>query len=549
MSTTGLQFYPTPEPLARKAWGLFRQPMTITRLLEPSAGRGDLLLPGMVQSTHWRPVPMDVIEIDIRHHPMLKERGFNVIGTDFLQSQSLAQYSHIIMNPPFSAGARHVLHAYDHMLQGEIVAILNAETIRNTEPSWSRRMLAYIISECGEVEFVQGAFLDAERKTAVDVALVHLTKTATETDMVAGWLQDLKAADEARPAPEFDNQLALPRAEVENLVVAYNAAVEAATEAAVAVQKREYYKSLLGKTIYEQAADQGAPMQKVHEDIGAAVEDLRSRAWSAVLSRTAIADKLSTKARERLHAEFEDIKRMEFCLSNIGAFVSGILESQGDIQAEMLCDVFDLITKYHSGNRVYYRGWKSNDKHRTAGLKLKATRFILPMRTAYSTSLNYESMRVLDDIDKAFCLLDGRRWEDMDERMSKVAESSGRDLAAGDRLQAEYFEIRFYRGAGTMHFYPRRPDLVDRLNRVVGAQRQWLPPEGERVPKAFWVQYDKAEKFGDIKSRDVDAAAYEGRADYEEACRALDAQLQERHKKSGIGDPFGLIETQGRIAA
>lgn len=543
------QFYPTPEALARKAWGLFRQPMTITRLLEPSAGRGDLVLLSKTGGVYGRPVPVDVIEIDIRHHPMLKERGFSVIGTDFLQSQSLAQYSHIIMNPPFNAGARHVLHAYDNMLQGEIVAILNAETLRNTAPSWSRRMLADIIEDCGRVEFVPGAFLDAERKTAVDVALVHLVKTSTDTDMVVGWLQDLKAADEARPAPDFGNQLALPRAEVENLVVAYNAAVEAATGAAVAVQKREYYKSLLGKTIYEQAADQGAPMKKVHEDIGAAVEDLRSRAWSAVLNRTAIADKLSTKARERLHAEFEDIKRMEFCLSNIGAFVSGILESQGDIQAEMMCDVFDLITKYHSGNRVYYRGWKSNDKHRTAGLKLKSTRFILPMRTVYSTSLNYESMRVLDDIDKAFCLLDGRRWEGMDGRMSKVEESSGRDLAAGDRLQAEYFEIRFYRGAGTMHFYPRRPDLVDRLNRVVGAQRQWLPPEGERVPKAFWVQYDKAEKYGDIKSRDVDAAAYEGRADYEEACRALDAQLQARHRKAGIGDPFGLIEAQGRIAA
>lgn len=542
------QFYPTPEELARKAWGLFYQPPRITRLLEPSAGRGDLLLPRMVQDMRFDRVPVDVIEIDIRHHPILKERGFNVLGTDFLQSQSLAQYSHVIMNPPFNVGARHVLHAYDHMLEGEIVAILNAETLRNPY-SAERERLSDIVNWCGAVEFVEGAFLGAERKTAVDVAIVHLSKYAERDGMVRAWMTGLVLADKPADPQEVGGQLALPRAEVENLVIAYNAAVEAATEAATAIGKREYYKSLLGKTIHEEMADQSAPVKKVQADIGEAVTDLRTRAWSAVLNRTSIADKLSTKARERLYADFEDIKLLDFTLSNIGAFVSGILESQGDIQIEMMCDVFDLITRYHSKNGVFYRGWKSNDKHRTCGMKLRSTRFILPLGCDYSSGLGYKGMRTLDDIDKTFCLLAGNRWEDEDDTMANAFKRQQEDLYAGERVTTEYFDIRFYSGAGTVHFFSRRPDLVDRLNRVVGAQRQWLPPEGERVSKEFWLQYDKAEKYGAVAERGAYAAMLENHPDHEAESRKLDRVLEERQFADGIRNPFAAIAQQEALPA
>jgi hypothetical protein len=37
--------------------------------------------------------------------------------------------------------------------------------------------------------------------------------------------------------------------------------------------------------------------------------------------------------------------------------------------------------------------------------------------------------------------------------------------------------------------------MVDRLNRLVGRKRSWLPPESERVSDNFWLQYEEAEKF------------------------------------------------------
>jgi hypothetical protein len=48
--------------------------------------------------------------------------------------------------------------------------------------------------------------------------------------------------------------------------------------------------------------------------------------------------------------------------------------------------------------------------------------------------------------------------------------------------------------------------MVDRLNRLVGRHRRWLPPEGERVSDAFWLQYEKAERYQDELLKEVAAS-------------------------------------------
>ncbi len=45
-----------------------------------------------------------------------------------------------------------------------------------------------------------------------------------------------------------------------------------------------------------------------------------------------------------------------------------------------------------------------------------------------------------------------------------------------------------------MHFYPRRKDLVDRLNRTVGQLRSWLPPSYHEM-QTFFKAFDLADKL------------------------------------------------------
>ncbi len=67
---------------------------------------------------------------------------------------------------------------------------------------------------------------------------------------------------------------------------------------------------------------------------------------------------------------------------------------------------------------------------------------------------------------------------------------------------------RTYPGIGTIHFFPnKKKNLVDRLNRLVGKHRQWLPPNEESVTKNFWQAYDKAEKFdGELRQAVANAS-------------------------------------------
>lgn len=117
-----LQFYPTPPDLARRAWKKFKN-KCFERVLDPSAGNGDLA-DADARKDEWgrRSVKPDCIEIDISRHATLQSKGLKVVGLDFMTFTSGAIYSHIIMNPPFAVGAKHVLKAWDILWDGEIVA-------------------------------------------------------------------------------------------------------------------------------------------------------------------------------------------------------------------------------------------------------------------------------------------------------------------------------------------------------------------------------------------------------------------------------------------
>lgn len=505
MSFDQLQFYPTPLWLARKAWSKFQKPFT--RILEPSAGNGDLAFAAPVHETRWR-VPIDCCEIDITRHPQLRDAGYSVVGLDFLQFDAGAMYSHVILNPPFAQGVHHALKAWDSLWDGEIVAILNAETLRNP-CSKERERLVRLVEAHGEVEYVEAAFAgdDAGRQTHVEVALIYLRKEADlEQDLAETIMEDLErdsmtAAGLASGYHE-PQELALSGSTIENAVTAFNAAVRAARESVFADARAKRYKARLGRSMgaviggyCDDDFDDRSSVEYVRRELFQRYEDLKDRAWTGILRSSRVTDRLSSAGQKQVEAQFEQIKTLEFTVSNIYGFLLGVIENQGEIQTEMACSVFDQIMRYHSKNAVYYQGWKSNDRHRETGMRIKMTRFILPGHEveAWRRQLSWDSERLLHDFDKVFAMLDGK-----DKPEYGILDAFRHEFEAlrmGDRVQSAYFDLRYYPGAGTIHFFPRDKEVVDRLNRLVGRHREWLPPEDVRVSDAFWLQYDQAEKF------------------------------------------------------
>lgn len=530
------QSYPTPEKLADKAWKKFKS-RAVERLLDACSGAGALAdaweRNRRDHYSHGRnyALPVDVIEIDARHHPMLREKNYNVVGLDFLQFQGGAIYSHVILNPPFAQGARFALKAWDMLWEGEVVAILNAETLRNPF-SAERKRLAALVEEFGSVEFIEDAFVgaDVERVTSVEIALIHLEKPAQcSHDWLGPVIESLAVEPQSEEKFDLPHELALPNDFVTNQCLSFRAAVRAMREAVRSEAVAEHFAARIGDTM---ARRQGDAARTASPTTGAGVRkalrerylDLKDRAWASVLRSTDTLAKLSAKVQAQAESQFEQIKTLEFTESNIYGFLLGLVESQPEMQLDMACDVFDQIIRHHTENTVFYRGWKSNDRHRTCGMRIKTTRFILPGHStdSWRRGLPFDSQRVLSDFDKVFALLDGKRKPEVG--LVDVFDTSFAALAGGERISTSYFDVRYYPGVGTIHFFARDRALVDRLNRLVGGRRQWLPPETPD-DSAFWTQYNKAEKFdGEVRKAVRARRAEEGgyySARYDDPFRAL----------------------------
>ena len=166
-------FFPTPLRLAGKMLALVNW-KTVKLILEPSAGKGDLVmavermvadrkysdkfvLTNAVQE-HTREC-FDTIESDYNLRLILRGLGLRLIDDDFLRFQTAKRYDLILMNPPFSEGAKHLIHAIDIMSNGgQIVCILNAETVRNPYNNERKLLQNLLIEKNARIEFVRDIF-------------------------------------------------------------------------------------------------------------------------------------------------------------------------------------------------------------------------------------------------------------------------------------------------------------------------------------------------------------------------------------------------------
>ena len=490
-----IQFYPTPRSLAEKAFAKFKS-KNFLRVLEPSAGRGDLLAP-LLDKCNYRysshsADKIDCIELDLENQAILRSKGVNVVDSDFLTFTGAGMYTHILLNPPWKDGADHLVKAFDLLVDGELVAILNAETIRNPHTA-KRKLICSWIEEHGSVEFLSEAFLDPDtmRKTAADVALIWLQK---KIDIKQNFTNGLEVEHVSELNYTEKNSIALRQNTISNAVAVFNAAVQSLKSAEVAREEADYYARLLGRPLNElhKTMPDGEAIA-IQERFNKGYDDLKKRAWTNVLHSTEFNKYLSSKAYQRLVTDFEQIAKLSFTESNVRSFLIGLVNSQGDMNMQMLLDCFDEITKYRPDNRAYYKGWKSNEKHRELAYRVKMTRFIIPIRNSYGSGPCWEDLKKLQDFDKAFAMLDGKAQ--CNYGLHDLFNTMPHDLKMSKRMTTDYFDVRWYRQAGTVHFYPRNRAIIDRLNRMVGRQRQWLPNENNTAPKAFWEHYEKAESI------------------------------------------------------
>src|SRR5690606_32774673 len=127
-------------------------------------------------SEYGRNPQLDVIEIneDLQH--ILRGKKFNLVHDDFLTFRSRKPYDLIIANFPFSDGAAHLTKALNILEDqgGKLICLVNAETIRNPYTRERQAINSRLsrLSEC-TIEYLAEEFVNAERRTNVEVALIR----------------------------------------------------------------------------------------------------------------------------------------------------------------------------------------------------------------------------------------------------------------------------------------------------------------------------------------------------------------------------------------
>lgn len=176
----GFDFFPTPEPLARRmAEALGLEPGM--RVLEPSAGKGNLA--DAVRAVEPEAV-IETVEQSSTLREILEAKGYPLVGHDFNDFEPEESYDRIIMNPPFSEGidADHVRKAYEHLKPGGKLVAITGEGIFFRSDKKAREFREWFEAVGGESESMKDAFQDRREVATTGVASRLLTITKPERD-------------------------------------------------------------------------------------------------------------------------------------------------------------------------------------------------------------------------------------------------------------------------------------------------------------------------------------------------------------------------------
>lgn len=237
-------FFPTPDYLAKEMLAEidWRQ---VERVLEPSAGKGDLaqIISDTLEAQSYRNKGVHniaCIEPDENLRAMLAGKGFSVVHDDFLTYNSLEQYQLIVMNPPFSRGAEHLLKALTLLERygGSVVCLLNAETLNNPYTMHRKQLVRQLEQYEAAITYKDDAFLLADRRTNVCVAIIKCTvPQPVKTGILLDHLRD---SHRDPMAPELSGETQLAYSDyIDAIVARYE------FEANVGITLIDEYKSAL----------------------------------------------------------------------------------------------------------------------------------------------------------------------------------------------------------------------------------------------------------------------------------------------------------------
>jgi len=500
------EYFPTPREVISQMIAPYRKNISKKQILEPSAGTGSIL--DYLADSYSYKVPKQNLyacEINPELVMVLQGKGYKILADDFLGYQPAHTFNLVVMNPPFSNGDEHLLHAWDIMWTGDIVCLLNAETIRNPYTQ-KRKLLAQIINDHGSVEYLGRCFRGASRQTNVEVAMIRLHKEVKDQR----WHIDFGDGAKIEGVPDFKEAVSSGSeiAIVDKLgdyLHAWDKAKEAAVEFIKARKKLDFYVTAfmgtedVSKLVGEQMAQMKGSDSDMQCAYNAFLNAAKSRAWKEIISNLGMEKYMTANLRKTFDQFCEAQGAYELNRENIYKLIQFVALNSRNILKKAVVDVYDMFTKFHKDNTVLTEGWKTNSQFKV-NKKIVLPFFVDSGWSNGRYRADYNRYNEYRDIDKVMCFISGVPFESLNslsekgkEKCAKIGgykfgyEATAEDydhlslekavsfVQYGDSSlhESEFFQFRCYK-KGTLHIIFKSEDLWARFNLAVNEGKREL---------------------------------------------------------------------------
>lgn len=390
--------YPTPiEVIKIMCEGLI---LHDKHVLEPSVGSGNIVDYLIDEGAN---VIGCEIDDDIR---AISSTKCHIIEHDFLnvKSEQISHVDYIIMNPPFSADEKHILHAWKIAPDGcVIISLCNYETLHN-DFSKKRKELTTLIKEYGKWTDMDKAFAGSERSTKVSVAMVKLTKPGEKGgDEFDGFIltEDEEVQFDGIQKYNF----------VRDVVNRYIGSIKIFDkQIELGLQMSDMNRGYFGKGVTVSHTFEQSDVTLTRETYK---KELQKSAWTWVIGKFNLEKYVTKDVKDDINKFVETQTKVPFTMRNIYRMIEILVGTAGHRMDKTMLKVFDDLTRHYSENRYSVEGFKTNSNY------LVNEKFIFthifgesyPSHNQLCMSYSNGNAEVLEDFIKALCFITGKNYD------------------------------------------------------------------------------------------------------------------------------------------
>jgi predicted RNA methylase len=423
------EFYPTPNHLL----DLLNLDVNDKVILDPSAGSGNIL---DYAFNHGAKKTL-AIEITDELRQIVSDKH-DLIGKDFFQvkEDEISHIDMIIMNPPFSNADKHILHAWEIASSGcNIVAICNNNTLEN-DYSRTRKQLLSIIKNYGNSQNLGQQFLDAERKTSVEIGYINLFKPKSKDDFnFDGFFIE---EDEI----EFQGEGIQKYDEVRALVNRYVGAVKSFDEMFNKLESLNYITKQLEMSSLELELSRNERIL----DRETFSKSLQKRSWQHIFNKMNLNKYVTSGVMKDINKFVEQQTKYPFTMKNIYKMFEIIIGTRQQTFERALEEAIDGITRHTHENRYNVEGWKTNSGY-MLNMKFIQERVVSNDWAGFKIIWDSFSCKRIEDLTKVLCNLTAKDYNQIKDMYTAF---QGIPLVPNKWYEYGFFDVKFFK-KGTAH--------------------------------------------------------------------------------------------------